>query len=168
VPSFKRFLSEVQDGTVPVTWWTYQDCGHNQDAKKELKALLHDVEIFFDTPKPVKLIKRMLQLACKRDKNAIIMDFFAGSSTTAHSVLELNQEDGGKRKFILVQLPEPTNNLKYKTIAEIGKERIRRAGQKIKAELERLKDEKGGENSSLIPQPSTFILGHRLSSLKSQ
>ena len=131
VPSLKRFLSEVQDGTVPVTWWTYQDCGHNQDAKKELKALLHDVETFFDTPKPVKLIKRMLQLACKKDKDAIILDFFAGSGTTAHSVLELNKEDNGKRQFILVQLPDPTDNSEYPTIADIGKERIRRAGQKI-------------------------------------
>jgi adenine-specific DNA-methyltransferase len=135
VPSLKRFLSEVQEGSVPVTWWAYQDCGHNQDAKKELKALLHDVETFFDTPKPVKLIKRMLQLASKKNNDVIILDFFSGSSTTAHSVLELNQEDNGKRKFILVQLPEPTNNPKYPTIAEIGKERIRRAGQKILKEM---------------------------------
>jgi adenine-specific DNA-methyltransferase len=136
VPRLKRFLSEVQDGTVPVTWWTYQECGHNQDAKKELKALLQGVEAYFDTPKPVKLIKRILQIACKKDKDAVILDFFAGSSTTAHSVLELNAEDDGKRKFILVQLPEKTGDSNYPTVADIGKERIRRAGRKILDKME--------------------------------
>ena len=91
----------------------------------------------FDTPKPIELIIRMLNLITFFDKNAIVMDFFAGSSTTAHAVMQLNAEDGGNRKFIMVQLPEPCDKKSeafkagFKTIAEISKERIRRAGKKI-------------------------------------
>ncbi|MDP1557448.1 MAG: DNA methyltransferase [Nitrosomonas sp.] len=135
VPSLKRFLSEVQDGAVPVTWWTYQDCGHNQDAKKELKDLFADAEIdtIFDTPKPVKLITRMLQLATKSDPNALVMDFFAGSGTTGQAVYEMNLTDEGRRRCILVQLPEPIEG-DAQTIAELTKERLRRAAKKIKEE----------------------------------
>lgn len=135
VPSLKRFLSEVQDGTVPVTWWTYQDCGHNQDAKKELKNLFTDADIdtIFDTPKPVKLITRMLQLATKIDPDALVLDFFAGSGSTGQAVYEMNLNASGNRRFILVQLPELIENGK-RTIAELTKERLRRAGKKIKDE----------------------------------
>lgn len=132
VPSLKRFLSEVQDGTVPVTWWTYQDCGHNQDAKKELKDLFEDADTIFDTPKPVKLIARMLQLATKNDSNAVVLDFFAGSGSTGQAVYEMNLSDGGKRRFILVQLPEPMESSKQ-TIADITRERVRRVSAKLKA-----------------------------------
>jgi adenine-specific DNA-methyltransferase len=134
VPSLKRFLHEVQDGTVPVTWWTYQDCGHNQDAKKELKELFADAQTdtIFDTPKPVKLISRMLQLATKTDSDALVLDFFAGSGTTGQAVYEMNLVDSGNRRFILVQLPEPIEDSKQ-TIAELTKERLRRAAAKIKA-----------------------------------
>lgn len=133
VPRLKRFLSEVQDGTVPVTWWTYQDCGHNQDAKKELKNFFENADTIFDTPKPVKLLTRMLQLATKTDPNALILDFFAGSGTTGQAVYEMNLTDDGKRRFILVQLPEPIENGK-RTIAELTKERLRRAAKKLKDE----------------------------------
>lgn len=134
VPSLKRFLSEVQDGTVPVTWWTYQDGGHNQDAKKELKELFADAQAdtIFDTPKPVKLISRMLQLATKTDPDALVLDFFAGSGTTGQAVYEMNLVDSGNRRFILVQLPEPIDG-STQTIAELTKERLRRATNKIKA-----------------------------------
>lgn len=133
VPAIKRFLSDVQDGIVPTTWWTYQEVGHNQEGKQELKKIMKGDDIFFDTPKPVKLIKRILDLATNKDKNAIVLDFFAGSGTTAQAVMEKNLEDNGSRRFILVQLPEPIESIKYKTIAKITAERIRKAGGNIKS-----------------------------------
>lgn len=132
VPSYKRFLTEVQDGTVPVTWWTYQDCGHNQDSKKELISLMKDSELVFDTPKPVKLIKRMIHLASKSDPEAIILDFFAGSGTTAHAVMEFNAENGGDRKFIGVQLPELIDSKEYDNLAKFTKHRISNACEMVK------------------------------------
>jgi adenine-specific DNA-methyltransferase len=135
VPAVKRFLSEVKQGTACQTIWKYVDVGHNQEAKKEINDLFPESSVF-DTPKPTRLIKRILQVST--DKNDIILDFFSGSATTAHAVMQLNTEDDGKRKFIMVQIPESCEEKSdvfkagYKTIAEIGKERIRRAGQKIK------------------------------------
>ena len=135
VPSIKRFLSEARDGMVPMTIWKYKDVGHNQAGRQELKKLF-DGQGFFDSPKPVSLIARMLFIA-NTSTDDIILDFFAGSSTTAHATMHLNAEDGGSRKFIMVQLPEPcikeseAFKAGYKTIAEISKERIRRAGKKI-------------------------------------
>lgn len=137
VPSIKRFLSEVKQGMTPMTLWKYTEVGHSQDAKQKLKNLF-DGKSFFDYPKPVELIKRCLQLYSNPD--SIVLDFFSGSATTAHAVMQLNAEDGGHRKFIMVQLPEPCDEKSeaykagYKNICEIGKERIRRAGDKIKAE----------------------------------
>ena len=137
VPSIKRFLSEVKQGITPMTIWKYTEVGHSQDATKRLKELF-DGKALFDYPKSVDLIKRCLQLYS--DKEAYILDFFSGSATTAHAVMQLNVEDGGHRKFIMVQLPEETAEdseaykAGYKNICEIGKERIRRAGAKIKAE----------------------------------
>lgn len=135
VPAVKRFLSEVKQGIACQTIWKYVDVGHNQEAKKEINDLFPESSVF-DTPKPYRLIKRILQIST--DKNGIILDFFSGSATTAHTVMALNAEDGGKRKFIMVQLPEACDEKSeaykagYQTIAEIGKERIRRAGQKIR------------------------------------
>lgn len=117
------------------TIWNYEDVGHSQEGKKDIKSLFPD-KVPFDTPKPVRLIKRIVQLSGQDD--FIAMDFFSGSATTAHSVMKLNAEDGGHRKFIMVQLPEKTDEKSeaykagYKNICEIGKERIRRAGRKIK------------------------------------
>lgn len=138
VPRIKRFLSEVKESITPMTIWKYSEVGHSQDAKQKLKALFDD-KAYFDYPKPIDLIYRCLELYS--DKDDIILDFFSGSATTAHAVMQLNAEDGGNRKFILVQLPEQTDENSeafkagYKTIAEIGKERIRRAGKKIVEEL---------------------------------
>ena len=138
VPRLKRFLSEIQDGMTPTTIWKYQEVGHNQEGRQELKKLF-DGNGYFDGPKPVRLLSRILQIA-NTDKESVILDFFSGSATTAHAVMQLNAEDGGKRKFIMVQLPELTDEKSeaykdgYKNICEIGKERIRRAGAKIKAE----------------------------------
>lgn len=151
-PQLKRYLNEVQQGRVPNTWWTFDEVGHNDAASKELQNLFSS-KAPFDTPKPSSLIKQMLFIATKN--NDIVLDFFSGSATTAHAVMQLNAEDGGKRKFIMVQLPEATDEKNeaykagYKNICEIGKERIRRAAKSIvngqlstvnekKAELEKL------------------------------
>lgn len=114
------------------------NCETNEDATKQIIDLFGYTA--FDTPKPVKLIELLLEATTYDDKEAIIMDFFSGSATTAHAVMQLNAEDGGNRKFIMVQLPEPCAEKSeaykagYKNICEIGKERIRRAGEKIKSE----------------------------------
>lgn len=137
VPRIKRFLSEVKQSVTPMTIWKYSEVGHSQDAKQNLKKLF-DGKSFFDYPKSVELIKRCIQLYS--NESSIILDFFSGSATTAHAVMQLNTEDGGKRKFIMVQLPEETDEKSeafkagYENICEIGKERIRRAGEKIKEE----------------------------------
>ena len=128
-PQLKRYLNEVQKGIVPTTWWSFQECGHNDESHKELRSLFNE-KAPFDTPKPTRLLKRMLQIATSSLGSDLILDFFAGSGTTAHAVLELNQQDSGNRKFILVQIPEPTGREDYPTIAEITKERVRRVIQK--------------------------------------
>ncbi len=134
-PRLKTFLSEVQNGLRPNTIWLHQDVGHNQEGRQEVKRLFDD-KGYFDSPKPVRLLKTILSIVSD-ESEFIALDFFAGSSTTAHAVMQLNAEDGGNRKFIMVQLPEICDEKSeafkagYKTIAEIGKERIRRAGQKI-------------------------------------
>ena len=149
-PQLKRYLNEVQQGRVPITWWTFDEVGHNDEANKEIKELFGSKPPF-DTPKPVRLIKQLLRIGT--DKNALILDFFSGSATTAHSTIQLNAEDGGARKFIMVQLPEvcaeDSEAMKtgYKNICEIGKERIRRAVKKLAEELaeKRKKQEKNGD-----------------------
>ena len=136
-PRKKRFLSDVQDGRTPSTLWLAEEVGHNQSATREVKALFDD-EKYFDFPKPIAYIKQFTQLLSNKD--CMILDFFSGSATTAHAVMQLNAEDGGNRKFIMIQLPEETDSKSeaykagYKNICEIGKERIRRAGKKIKEE----------------------------------
>lgn len=124
VPAYKRFLSEV-GGVVSQTIWLWNEVGHNDESKKEVQKLF-DGDSPFDTPKPVRLIQKMIQLATEPSNDDIVLDFFAGSGTTAQAVLELNAEDGGNRRFILVQLPEPTGRTDYPTIADITAERVRR------------------------------------------
>lgn len=139
VPSRKSFLCDVKSGVTPVTIWPYDEVGHNHEATAELANTV--ARGLFDNPKPVRLIKRILQLSTNNNSNDIILDFFSGSATTAHAVMQLNAEDGGNRKFIMVQLPELCDEKSeaykagYKNICEIGKERIRRAGQKILKEF---------------------------------
>lgn len=136
-PRKKRFLSDVQDGRTPSTIWLSEEVGHNQSATREVKLLFDDNK-YFDFPKPVSYIKQMLVISSKQDD--LILDFFSGSASTAHAIMQLNTEDGGNRKFIMVQWPEDTEEdseaykAGYKNICEIGKERIRRAGKKIKEE----------------------------------
>lgn len=135
-PVPKLFLSEVQNGVTPMTVWSFDEVGHSQEATRELRDLM-GVAVF-TSPKPIRYIQRILQIGSNQD--SLILDFFSGSATTAHAVMQLNAEDGGKRKFIMVQLPEEcaenseAYKAGYKNICEIGKERIRRAGQKIKEE----------------------------------
>ncbi|MDR9499814.1 MAG: site-specific DNA-methyltransferase [Hydrogenovibrio sp.] len=136
-PMLKKFLSEVKQGITPETWWNRDKAGDNKVARYELKDIFP--ENIFETPKPTKLLNLELNVA-NTTKDDIVLDFFSGSATTAHAVMQLNAEDGGNRKFILVQIPEPTpekseaRKAGYATIAEIGKERIRRAANKIKQE----------------------------------
>lgn len=136
IPRRKTYLSE-RDGKNVWTWWPNSEVGHSQEATQEVKTLFAG-HSYFDYPKPVRLLKKVIQIGTHPD--SYILDFFAGSSTTAHAVMQLNAEDNGNRKFIMVQLPEETDEKSeahkagYKNICEIGKERIRRAGAKIKEE----------------------------------
>jgi adenine-specific DNA-methyltransferase len=130
----RTYLKDMK-GLPPSTLWIdLEQTGHNRQAKYELMKLIP--EDVFDTPKPVKLIKHILRLSCP-NQDALILDFFAGSATTAHAVMQYNAEDGGQRRFIMVQLPEPCDpesdafKAGYTNIAEISKERIRRAGREI-------------------------------------
>lgn len=128
-PRQKVFLSEVQEGIVPDTWWRHEDVGNNQEAKKEILELFGDTEPF-STPKPMRLVRRMLQIATTADEE-IVLDFFAGSGTTAHAVLDANAADNGKRRYILVQLPELSGSGAFETIFDVTKERVRRASERL-------------------------------------
>ena len=138
-PRKKTFLAEVQQGLRPNTILFQSDVGNNQEAKQETKSLFDGIGVF-DGPKPVRLLSTLLRIA-NTDANSVVLDFFSGSATTSHAVMQLNAEDGGHRKFIMVQLPEKCDEASeaykagYKNICEIGKERIRRAGDKIKQAL---------------------------------
>lgn len=134
-PMQKKFLTEVKDGITPQTWWHREFAADTKIARYEMKDLIP--ENVFDTPKPSLLIKRCIEIS---SRDGIILDFFSGSATTAHATLTANSEDGENRKFIMVQVPELTSEksqakkVGYKNICEIGKERIRRAANKIKEE----------------------------------
>ena len=134
VPRKKTYLAD-RTGKTMWTWWPNTEVGHTQEATKEIASLMGKSGLM-DFPKPTRLMKRLVHIASQKD--SIILDFFSGSATTAHAVMQLNAEDGGHRKFIMVQLPEKTDEKSeaykagYKNICEIGKERIRRAGCKIK------------------------------------
>ena len=137
-PRKKTFLSEVQQGLRPNTILFQNEVGHNQEAKQETKDLFDDIGVF-DGPKPVRLIETLAIIAGLND-DSLILDFFSGSATTAHSIMKYNRDNNKKCKYILVQLPEECDDKSeaakagYSTICEIGEERIRRAGKKIKEE----------------------------------
>ena len=138
-PRLKRFLTDVQQGRRANTLWLHEEVGHTDEGTKELKKLF-DATTDFQAPKPTRLIQQMLRLGTRADTESIVLDFFAGSGTTAHALMSLNAEDGGLRRFILVQMPElidpsaETYRAGYKTIADFSKDRIRRAGAKVKSE----------------------------------
>ena len=132
-PRLKSFLGEVGTGVVPDTLWLRSDVGDNQDAAREILALF-GIPIF-DTPKPTTLLSRCLTVAnCKVDD--IVVDFFAGSASLAHACFKLSCEGHQHLKWVSIQLPEPVEHNGFKTIADIAKERLRRAGSKIRAEWE--------------------------------
>lgn len=169
-PRLKRFLSELDEGIVPINLWYYKDTATLDEGTKLVDSILgKDV---FDYPKPIQIIQRMLRLMGSKD--FIVIDFFSGSATTAHAVMQLNAEDGGNRKFIMVQLPEATDEKSeaykagYKNICEIGKERIRRAGKKIVEELEKKKVEEGlFAGSSIGSEARPLDIGFRVLKLDS-
>lgn len=136
-PSIKRFLSELKyEGMAPTSILFYKEVGHSQEGAKEVVSLFGNKGVF-DGPKPVRLLERLIILANLKS-DSIVLDFFSGSATTAHALIKMNSNKNFQCKFILVQLPEEVNDTKkeqeYKNICEIGKERIRRAGKKIKEE----------------------------------
>lgn len=162
-PIQKIFLSSRKLSKIRAdSWWA--DNGMNEDATKELSELF-GVTKLFTHPKPSKLLYHLCKICT--DNNDCILDFFSGSATTAHAVMQLNAEDGGHRKFIMVQLPEPCDEKSeaykagYKNICEIGKERIRRAGEKI------LKEQLANNNSTLNSPNSKLDIGFRVLKLDS-
>lgn len=176
VPSMKRFKSELRKtGITPMTVWKYQDVGHSQEATQQLQKLMGGKK-YFAYPKPVKLVQRAVQLYS--DSDSIVMDFFAGSATTAEAVMQQNIEDQGHRRFIMVQLPEKTYHLNKSgkkvptkggrtafedglmSVDEISRERIRRAAKKIKEdnELTLPKDFDGSFKHYRVIKPTKQIL----------
>lgn len=157
VPSVKKFLTEVKQGITPSTFWDYTEVGHTDSSNKKLKELFNG-NAYFDYPKPNELIKKTITIGA--DKNSIILDFFAGSGTTAQAVMELNAEDGGNRRFICVQLPEATEEKSeaykagYKTIADITRARIQKVIEKIAKE----RDSKMDFDKQALPQCNNYTL----------
>jgi adenine-specific DNA-methyltransferase len=152
-PMLKKYLSEVGHGLTPDTWWGHKEFGSNKEASIYLKELFDGVQVF-DTPKPVKLLRKILELGCPQD--GLVLDFFSGSCPLAEAVLDLNIEDGFERRFIMVQLPEPItltndgNDKKYSDIAEVGRERISRVISR--------KDVESGQARNWHPGFRTFKL----------
>lgn len=145
-PGIKRFLSEVKDGVVPQTYWPWKDVGSTRHAKQELSKLMEadSGEDLFITPKPTRLIRRIVQIGAEKD--SLVLDFFAGSGTTAQAVYELNAEDRGSRRCILVQLPEPLperTSQGFESIADLTKDRVRRAGKLVKMAADAINDDVG-------------------------
>lgn len=147
MPMIKRYLCDVQNGLVPITLFSREFAGDSSQAKKQIDNLFEECKGIFDYTKPVKLIKRLLQIGTTSED--LVLDFFSGSSTTAHAVMQLNAQDGGHRKFLMVQWTEKTDEKSaaykagYKNICEIGKERIRRAAKKIAEEHPDVKFDNG-------------------------
>jgi adenine-specific DNA-methyltransferase len=156
-PKLKRFLRDVKEGTTWTTLWDFAPL--NTVGSNEMAEVFGN-SVFFESPKPTGLLKLIVQAGSQPD--SIILDFFSGSATTAHAVMQLNAEDGGKRRHIMVQLPEPCDEKSeafkagYKTIAEIGKERIRRAGKKILAEWQAKQAKEQSAERDLLHPPSTI------------
>lgn len=155
VPRIKTYLNAKERGLTPETILFAENVSTNENAKNAIKQLFDGISVF-DTPKPVELVSLLIRFAAKE---GVVLDFFSGSSVTAHAVMQLNAEDGGHRKFIMVQLPEQCDENSeaakagYKTICEIGKERIRRAGDKILAE-QQAKEKSAADKTDLFDSAS--------------
>ncbi len=160
MPRRKTYLAE-RTGRNSWTWWPNKDVGHTQEATKEFKSLFPDAPNAFDFPKPTRLLMRALSLAT--EDGSLVLDFFSGSASTAHAVFRQSVLDDKQRRFILVQLPENANEQAsrqgYATLCQVGEERIRRAGQKIRAEIEEGNRQlKLGEEQKLVPDIGFRIL----------
>ncbi|MBI9112744.1 site-specific DNA-methyltransferase [Maridesulfovibrio ferrireducens] len=170
VPRQKVFLDEIEAGLTPHTMWLAEEVNTTDYAKRRLNEMF-DGKAVFETPKPVELIKRIMQIS--DDPDGIFLDFFSGSCPTAHASFELNITDDGSRKFIMVQLPEPclektiAHIAGYKTIAEIGKERIRRVIKKIKAEQEEKKTQEATTLPGMSEETQQLDLGFKVLKLDS-
>lgn len=165
MPRKKYYQFEREgEGQCATNWWSHEQFSHNQAANDCMTEMFGEKNVF-SNPKPVELIRAMIKISNAKNES-IILDFFSGSATTAHAVMQLNAEDGGHRKFIMVQLPEETDKKSeaykagYKNICEIGKERIRRAGQKIRNEQLRIRND--ADNSSLLTPNSSLDIGFRV------
>jgi adenine-specific DNA-methyltransferase len=137
MPRLKRFLSDVKEGRVPQTLWTYQEVGHTQEAKKELIAAVDfpNSDVVFETPKPTRLLRRILQVATTPDGGDIVVDFFAGTGSTLDAVFQQNAEEKGNRRCILVQLPEPlpgAESAGWSSVVDITKARLRGAAKNVR------------------------------------
>jgi adenine-specific DNA-methyltransferase len=150
VPRLKRFISEVKEGVVPQTLWKYEDVGHTQEAKEELLKYVdfENTENILNSVKPTRLLRNVIRIGTSPNSDDLVLDFFAGSGPTGHAVFAQNAEDGGKRRFILVQLPEPLPKPEKiaATIADLAKSRIRNVAKSLaKDAAGRLKLEHAGE-----------------------
>ena len=162
-PRIKRYLADVQQGMTPITIWKYEDVGHNQEGRQELKKLFGG-KGYFDSPKPLRLLDRILQVA-NLSGDEIVLDFFSGSATTAHAVMRRNAENASSNRFIMVQLPEPVDNNSdayadgFRTLCDIGIERIRRAGHEV---AERIEEDNRqlrlGQEPKLVPDIGFRVL----------
>jgi adenine-specific DNA-methyltransferase len=184
-PNVIRYLSEVE-GLVPWTWWPHEEVGHTDESKKEVNQLFDGHQVF-DTPKPVRLLNRILEISTGPEDNEIILDFFAGSGTTGHSSLLQNLKDSGNRRYILVQLPEPLNvddkdqraaatfcdsKQRPRNIAELTKERLRRSGLAVRqswsdAQAARSQQLDLTDSGSSAPSQQSPDLGFRVFKLAS-
>lgn len=155
MPRRKTYLSE-REGRNSWTWWPNKEVGHTQEATKELKSLFPNSSTVFDFPKPVRLLERVVSLGSGPD--SLVLDFFSGSATTAEAVMRKNAEDGGTRRFVLVQIPEEASG-GWGNLCNVGEERIRRAGAKIKAEVEETnKQLRLGEEPRPVPDVGFRVL----------
>lgn len=161
IPAPKIFLSEVKQGRVPQTFWPYAEVGHTQEAKKEILGILDfaDSASVFSTPKPVRLIERILRIAT--NPGDLVLDFFAGSGTTAHAVLKLNREDGGGRRFILVSNAEATADQPDKNLCrDVCAERVRRV---VRGYRSKKGEDVAGLGGDFAYLRTATVPGHRLS-----
>lgn len=139
VPRLKCFRSEAEDGMVPHTLWKADEVGTTDTAKKAIKELFGGIEVF-DTPKPIPLLRRILQISTVRDTNDLVLDFFAGAAPIGEAVFTQNAEDSGNRRFIAVQIPEPlpgdspARQLDFETLSDVAIDRLRRAGRALQGQ----------------------------------
>ena len=164
VPRIKRFLSDVREGVVPQTLWKFEEVGHTQEAKEELLRFVdfEHSENVLNSLKPSRLIRKILRIATRHDESDIVLDFFAGSGTTGQAVMTQNSEDGGNRRYILVQMPEPLKipEANARTIFDLAKSRLRAVADDL-----RNSDAENGASEEATNDGGQMALGFRVYSL---